>query len=112
VVTWSQGWDSLAKLHDAHATSFTRSNFHIAAVDGVMEFVEAFGIVAILAPLARSRQEAIFSFERTNDDPHSVSDPWHFCCCFRIQLLLPVGNCPRCPKTVVQVCDGRIECFG
>jgi hypothetical protein len=28
-----------------------------------------------LAPLARSRQEAVLAFERSNDDPHSVSDP-------------------------------------
>jgi hypothetical protein len=72
------GFHRLAKLHDTHATSFTRCNFLVTAVDCVMEFVEAFSLVAIRAPLARSRQEAILSFERANDDPHCVSGPCHF----------------------------------
>src|SRR5439155_2613363 len=70
--------ERLAKFHDAYATSLARSNFLVTTVDGVVELVEALGFVAILAPLARSCQEAVLAFERPNDDPHSVSDPWSF----------------------------------
>jgi hypothetical protein len=70
--------ERLSKFHDTYATSFARSNFLVTTVDGVVELVEALGFVAILAPLARSCQEAVLAFERPNDDPHSVSDPWSF----------------------------------
>ena len=67
--------EQLPKLHDAHAASFTQSNCFVTAVDSVVELIEAFSVVAILAPLPRSRQEAVLAFERSNDDPHGVSDP-------------------------------------
>src|SRR5437588_12937896 len=70
--------EGLAELYDADPTSLTRSNFLVTAVDGVVELIEAFGVVAILAPLARSRQETVLAFECSNDDPHSVSDPCRF----------------------------------
>ena len=65
----------LAKFYDADPASFTRSNFLVTEVHSVVELVEPFCVVAILAPLARSRQEAVLAFERSDDDPHSVSDP-------------------------------------
>ena len=67
--------EQLAKLHDAHAASFTQSNCFVTAVDSVVELIEAFSVVAILAPLPRSRQEGVLALERSNDDPHGVSHP-------------------------------------
>ena len=70
--------EGLAELYDADTTSLTRSNFLVTAVDGIVELIETLGVVAILAPLARSRQEGVLAFERSNDDPHSASDPCRF----------------------------------
>src|SRR5438309_879255 len=74
--------------------------------------VEAFSVVAILAPLARSRQKAVLAFERSNDDPHSVSDPLHFLLCSGIQLTVRNGNPQRGLETDVQACDTRIHSTG
>jgi len=67
--------EPLAKFHDTYAMSFAWSNFLVTTVDGVVKLVEALGFVTILAPLARSCQEAVLAFARPNDDPHSVSIP-------------------------------------
>ena len=67
--------EQLPEFHDTHPASFTRSNFRVTIVDGIVELIEALSVVAILAPLARSRQEAVLTFSRPNDDPHSVPDP-------------------------------------
>ena len=75
--------EPLAEFHDTYAMSFAWSNFLVTTVDGVVKLVEALGFVTILAPLARSCQEAVLAFERPNDDPHSVSIPGIF--------LLPSG---------------------
>ena len=75
--------DRLGEFHDAHAASFTRTNFLVTAVDGVIELIEALSVVAILAPLTGSRQEAVLAFERSNDDPHSVFQSLAFLVWFR-----------------------------
>ena len=42
----------LGEFHDTYAASFTWVNFLVTAVNGVIELIEAFSVVAILTPLA------------------------------------------------------------
>src|SRR4029450_5958566 len=49
------------ELHNADAPPFPRRNFLITVVDGVIELIESLGVVAILAPITRLRQEAVLA---------------------------------------------------
>src|SRR5215467_1876503 len=58
------------ELHNADSPPFPRRNLLITVVDGVIELIESLGVVAILAPITRLRQEAVLAFGCSDDDPH------------------------------------------
>src|SRR5262245_36824053 len=57
--TDADNWCS-REFHDANSPPLPRRNFLITEVDSVIELVESLGVVAVLAPITRLRQEAVF----------------------------------------------------
>ena len=75
------GQVSSRELHDADPASFPWGNFRVAVVNSVIELVEALRVVAVLAPITRPREEAVFAFGCADDDPHGeLSLTFSFLC--------------------------------
>ena len=43
--------EPLGKLNDANAAAFSRRNFLVATIDGIIELIKAFSVIPIPAPL-------------------------------------------------------------
>src|SRR5262245_28815852 len=61
------------EFHDTDSPPFPWRNFRVTVVDRVIELIESLGIVAVLAPITRLRQEAVLALCCSDDDPH-----WRF----------------------------------
>jgi hypothetical protein len=58
------------EFNDADPPPFPWRNFLVSVVDGVIELVESLGVVAVLTPITRLRQEAVLAFCCSDNDPH------------------------------------------
>ena len=83
---------SSRKLHDADPASFPWGNFRVAVVDRVIELVETLRIIAVLAPITRPREEAVFTLGCADDDPHCVAFPDFSRFCAAIAVFLKDSN--------------------